>query len=104
MVSCPLTLNAWLAGKDGSLGPNLSVHYVSLEENLHKTSEVHLDKMSKYVFVDLLEVMYVFSNMVSSDDAVLQFGTLCWNVSKHILETALSKVAMRFSTASSTIC
>ena len=77
MVSYPLTLNAWLAGKDGSLGPNLSVHYVSLEENLHKTSKVHLHKMSKYLFIDLLEVMYIFSDMVSSDDVALQFGTLC---------------------------
>ena len=77
MVSCPLTLNVWLVGKDGSLRPKLSVHYVSLEENLHKTSEVHVDKMSKNLFVDLSEVMYVFSDMVSSDDAALQFGTLC---------------------------
>ena len=77
MVSCPLTLNAWLAGKDGSLGPNLSVHYVSLGENLHKTSEVHLDQMCKYLFIDLLDVVYVFSDMVSSDDAALQLGTLC---------------------------
>ena len=77
MVSCPLTLNAWLAGKDGSLGPNLPVHYVSLGENLHKTSKVHLDKMCKYLFIDLLDVMYVFSDMVSSDDAALQLDTLC---------------------------
>ena len=76
MVSCPLTLNAWLAGKDGSLVPNLSVHYVSLGENLHKTSEVHLDKMSKYLFVDLFEAMYVFSDMVSSYDAALQLSSL----------------------------
>ena len=68
-------MNAWLVGKD-SLRPNLSVHYVSLEENLHKTSEVHLDKMSKYLFVDLFEVMYAFSDMVSSCDVALQFGTL----------------------------
>ena len=76
MVSCPLTY-AWLVGKDGSLGPNLLVHYVSLGENLHKTSKVHLDKMCKYLFIDLLDVMYVFSDMVSSDDAALQLGTLC---------------------------
>ena len=77
MVSCSLTLNAWLAGKDGSLGPNLLVHYVSLGENLHKISEVHLDKMCKYLFIDLLDVMYFFSDMVSSDDATLQLDTLC---------------------------
>ena len=77
MVSYPLTLNALLAGKDGSLGPNLSVHYVSLGENLHKTSKVPLDKMCKFLFIDLLDVMYVFSDMVSSDDAALQLDTLC---------------------------
>ena len=54
----------------------MSIHYVSLEENLHKTSEVHLDKMSKYLFVDLFEAMYVFSDMVSSYDAALQFSSL----------------------------
>ena len=55
----------------------MSIHYVSLEENLHKTSEVHLDKMCKYLFIDLLDVMYVFSDMVLSDDAALQLDTLC---------------------------
>ena len=78
-------MNAWLAGKDGSLShkialrviiPNLSIHYVSLEENLHKTSEVHLEKMSNYLFVDLFEVMFVFSDLVSSWDAALQFSAL----------------------------
>ncbi|KAK9990020.1 hypothetical protein SO802_025005 [Lithocarpus litseifolius] len=50
------------SGKDGSLGPNLSVHYVSLGENSHKTSEVHLDQMCKYLFIDLLDVIFTSVN------------------------------------------